>query len=162
MFFLFLFETSGMKNIVRLSPRAFLLRVGECTTSNSQNSLGYTKTHSLWVFLIKTIWPTVAHYTERKTTQNSDCTGHTSTHANTHLCIGERSFQMRQFSCQTNKKQLDWFLGAPRYFSSLVVELDRETEHCPVLSSSYLSCLANDLWEMQSAYSSLWPSVSFI
>lgn len=43
-----------------------------------------------------------------------------------------------------------------------MVELDQETEHCSVLNSSYLSCLPNDFWEMQSAYSSLWPSVSFI
>lgn len=109
-FYFYLCETSGIKNIVRPSPRAFLLRVGECTTSNSQNSFGYTKTHSLWVFLIKTIWPTVAHYTEGKKPYRTQSARDTQAHMQTHTYVSENThFKCSSFLARQIKNNLIGF-----------------------------------------------------
>lgn len=80
---------------------------------------------------------------------------------------------MFQFSCQEKKKRQkknknkNNLIGFWERFDislpwwSCLVGGDTGRERWPVLSS-YLSCLPNDFREMQSAYSSLWPSVSFI
>lgn len=82
---------------------------------------------------------------------------------NTHPFLAEDiNFQMFQSCCEKNNLIGFW----ERFDISLpwwlcLMGREREKERCPMLKS-YLSCLPNDFWEMQSAYSSLWPSVSLV
>lgn len=136
----------------------------KCDNKWAEMNLEVVKHTFPWVYRIKTFdlaWHTAKTYINN-TRMHGQC-------MDTLTCL-----QMNPFVAKTlisnspvvlprKKQQLDWFLGVLRYFSSLVVELGggRERERCPLLRS-YLSCLPNDFWEMQSAYASLWPSVSFV